>query len=73
MDGAHPAVPSFPVMVVIPAKVPVVNGGMVVCIRTLTASNGQSATSAINSADALAVRYREVFQRRALSSPTMSL
>ena len=57
---AHPAVPSLAVIVEIPLNVPEAKGGMVVCIRTFTASNGQSAISARNSADALAVRYKEV-------------
>lgn len=52
----YPAVPSFPVMVEIPLNVPLANGGMVVCMRTLTASKGHKAMSAINSADALALR-----------------
>ena len=52
----HPAVPSLAVIVERPLKVPVANGGMVVCMRTLTASKGQRAKSAMNSADALAVR-----------------
>ena len=56
----HPAVPSLAVIVEIPLNVPEAKGGMVVCIRTLTASNGQSAISARNSAEALAARYREV-------------
>lgn len=53
---SYPAVPSFPVMVEIPLNVPLANGGMVVCMRTLTASKGHKATSAMNSADALALR-----------------
>ena len=52
--------PSLAVIVDIPLKAPVAKGGMVVCIRTLTASNGQSARSAMASAEALAVRYNEV-------------
>lgn len=52
----YPAVPSFPVTVEIPLNVPLANGGMVVCMRTLTASKGHKAISAMNSADALALR-----------------
>lgn len=52
----HPPTPSFPVMDEIPCIVPVKAGGMVVCIRTLTASNGHKPTSAMNSADAEAAR-----------------
>lgn len=52
----YPAVPSFPVMVEIPLNVPLANGGIVVCMRTFTASKGHKATSAMNSADALALR-----------------
>ena len=56
LHATHPAVPSLPVIVEIPLNVPVAKGGMVVCIRTLTASKGQRARSAMNSAEALAVR-----------------
>ena len=52
----YPLVPSAAVIVWRPFIVPVANGGMVVCIRTLTASKGQRATSATNSAEALAAR-----------------
>lgn len=54
--ATYPAVPSLPVMVEIPLNVPLAKGGMVVCIRTFTASNGHRATSAMSSAVALAVR-----------------
>lgn len=53
---SYPAVPSLPVIIEIPLNVPLAKGGIVVCIRTLTASKGQRATSAIISAEALAVR-----------------
>jgi hypothetical protein len=52
----YPAVPSLPVIVEIPLNVPVANGGIVVCMRTLTASNGQRPISAKNSAEALAAK-----------------
>ena len=52
----YPAVPSLPVIVEIPLNVPVANGGIVVCILTLTASKGHRAMSAKNSAEALAAR-----------------
>ena len=68
----HPAVPSFEVMVDQPLKVPPAKGGIVVCIRTLIASNGQRPISAKNSADALAARYREVLYLYAASSPARS-
>ena len=55
-NRTHPATPSEAVTLEIPLKVPVAKGGMVVCIRTLTASNGQRATSAMTSAEALATR-----------------
>lgn len=69
---AYPAVPSLAVIVDSPLKVPDANGGIVVCIRTLTASNGQRAMSAKNSAEALAVKYKEVLYRYAMSSPARS-
>lgn len=72
-DETYPPTPSFPVTIEIPCNVPRANGGIVVCIRTLTASNGHSAMSAKNSADALAARYSHVRQRIAFSSPTRSL
>lgn len=53
---AYPAVPSLAVIVDKPENVPLANGGIVVCMRTLTASNGQRAMSAMNSAEALAAR-----------------
>lgn len=70
---SYPATPSFETMLEIPLKVDLNSGGIVVCVRTLTASNGQRATSAMSSAEALAVRYNEVFQRLAFSAPTKSL
>jgi hypothetical protein len=51
-----PAAPSLATTLEIPWKVPVKVGGMVVCMRTLTASKGQSAMSARNSALAEAAR-----------------
>lgn len=53
---SHPPTPSLPMIVLIPFRVPVNWGGIVVCMRTLTASKGQRAMSAKNSAEALAVR-----------------
>ena len=52
----YPALPSLPVIVEIPENVPEAKGGIVVCIRTFTASKGQRAMSAKNSAEALAAR-----------------
>src|SRR5690348_8901266 len=60
-------------MAVMPEKVPVAKGGMVVCILTLIASNGQRATSAMSSADADAARYTAVLYFCAASGPTTSL
>jgi hypothetical protein len=71
--STYPAVPSLLVIRLMPSNVPVAKGGMVVCMRTLTASNGQSAMSAKNSAEALAARYTDVFQWAAFSGPTRSL
>jgi hypothetical protein len=68
----YPATPSLPMTWEIPEKVPLNSGGIVVCVRTLTASNGHRATSAMNSADALAARYTEVFHLWARSGPTRS-
>lgn len=70
---AYPDTPSLEITLESPVNVPLKSGGMVVCMRTLTDSNGQRATSAMNSADALAVRYSEVFHRFAFSTPTRSL
>ena len=52
----YPDTPSLETTEEIPLKVPLRSGGMVVCMRTLTASKGHRATSAMNSAEALAVR-----------------
>jgi len=52
--------------------VPVNVGGIVVCIRTLTASKGQRPTSAMNSAEADAVKYSTVLYLAAASSPANS-
>lgn len=48
----HPATPSALMILLMPSIVPVANGGIVVCMRTLTASRGQRPMSAKNSADA---------------------
>lgn len=68
----YPATPSLPVMTERPENVPLAKGGMVVCMRTLTASKGQRARSAMNSAEALAARYSEVLYLYARSSPARS-
>lgn len=52
----YPPTPSLETTLEMPVKVDLKSGGMVVCMRTLTASKGHRAMSAINSADALAVR-----------------
>jgi len=54
--GTHPALPSIALIVEMPSSVPDAKGGIVVCVRTLTASNGQRAISAKNSAEAEALR-----------------
>jgi hypothetical protein len=69
----HPLEPSLDTTLERPVKVDRKSGGSVVCMRTLTASKGHRATSAMSSADALAVRYSEVFHWLAFSSPTRSL
>lgn len=71
--GTYPETPSLATTEEIPLKVPRRSGGMVVCMRTLTDSNGQRATSAMNSAEALATRYKDVFHSAARSCPTRSL
>ena len=52
----RPPKPSLAVIVLIPSRVPFAKGGIVVCMRTFTASKGQSAISAKNSAEALAAK-----------------
>lgn len=56
----YPDVPSFATTADIPPNVERNSGGIDVCVLTFTASNGQSAMSAINSAEALAVKYKAV-------------
>lgn len=73
MWQTDPDTPSLATTLEIPLNVPRKSGGMVVCMRTLTDSKGHSARSAISSADALAVKYSEVFHRLAFSWPTRSL
>lgn len=58
---AYPPTPSVDMTSLSPVNVDRKSGGIVVCERTLTDSNGQSATSAISSAEALATRYSDVF------------
>lgn len=48
----NPPTPSAATILLMPSKVPLAKGGIVVCIRTFTASNGHSPMSAKNSADA---------------------
>ena len=68
----YPAVPSAALILEIPSRVPDAKGGRVVCVRTLTASNGHRAISAKNSAEAEALRYSQVLYLCAFSSPARS-
>lgn len=56
IDETYPDTPSWETTEDIPLNVPLRVGGIVVCMRTLTDSNGHKATSAMSSAEALAVR-----------------
>lgn len=56
LSVAHPAVPSFATIELMPAMAPGNSDGIVVCIRTFTASKGHRPTSAMASAVALAAR-----------------
>jgi len=68
----YPAVPSVEVILLQPSKVPRAKGGIVVCIRTLIASQGHKRISAKNSAEAEAARYNVVRYLWAFSSPAKS-
>src|SRR5438552_16808520 len=68
----NPAIPSELVILFQHSRVPRAKGGIVVCIRTLIASQGHKRISAKNSADADAVRYNVVRYLWAVSSPTIS-
>ena len=68
-SNTYPPHPSFAVIVLIPCRVPENAGGIVVCIRTLTASKGHSPTSAMNSAEAEALKNSRVLYLVAFSSP----
>ena len=52
----YPAMPSVDVTLFQPSRVPLAKGGIVVCMRTLIASQGQRRTSAMSSAEAEAAR-----------------
>jgi len=60
LEWTHPAYPSSLITFDIPSLKVFANGGKVVCILTLMASNGHNAISAKNSALALAPRKMAV-------------